>query len=453
MAGRMPLHARVMYASSSIGGEALTQSRNVLLAYFYVEETGVLSAFAVGAILTIARLLETVDDGLIGFWSDRTNSRFGRRIPFIVLATPFWALFAFLLFTPPQSSAAAAGAYLFVVVELYFLFSTLSGGPYEALLPEIAHDSDERVSIVGIRVYMGLAGGAVGLICGFLLVDAIGYAGMAATLAVLAVSFRYLGTAGAWPYASKTQEPAELGLREALSITFRNRYFLYFLPTFALFQLGFQVLLGSLPFLIKVAFDVDEVGRWGAGLSAVALATMLVTVPLMTRLSRRTSKRAAYRASLLGAVVLFPLLAFAGFVPGIPPEVQLVGAMVLVGLPVAGNYLFPAPLTADIIDYDELETGLRREATYYGAQNFVEKTTSALAPLVLGTLWALGRTADDPLGIRLVGPVAAALVLVGWLAFRRYDLPDDVPADVELRRRFERAAPPRPVASALERSP
>jgi GPH family glycoside/pentoside/hexuronide:cation symporter len=435
MAARMPLHSKLMYASSSIGGEALTQSRGLFLIYFYVEATDVLSAFAVGAILAAARLLETVDDGLIGFWSDRTHSRFGRRIPFIVLATPFWALFSVLLFTPPQSSAAAAGAYLFIVVELYFLSSTLSGGPYEALLPEIAADSDERVSIVGIRVYMGLAGGGLGLVLGFLLVDLIGYAGMAATFAVVAMSFRYLGVAGAWPYTSKTQEPADLSLREALSITFRNRHFLYFLPTFALFQLGFQLLLGVLPFLIKASFEIDKIGRWGAALTAVALATMLVTVPVMTRLSRRTSKRAAYRASLLGAVLLFPLLAFAGFLPGVPPEAQLVVAMVIVGLPIAGNYLFPAPLTADIIDYDALQTGLRREATYYGAQNFVEKTTTALQPLILGALLALGRTAEDPLGIRLVGPVAAGLVLIGWLAFRRYDLPDDVPGDAALRAR------------------
>jgi GPH family glycoside/pentoside/hexuronide:cation symporter len=385
--------------------------------------------------LTAARLLETVDDGLIGFWSDRTDSRFGRRIPFIVLATPFWALFSVLLFTPPQSSAAAAGAYLFIVVELYFLASTLSGGPYEALLPEIAPNSEERVSIVGIRVYCGLAGGALGTIVGFLLVDLVGYAAMVATLAVIAMSFRYLGVAGAWPYASKTQEPAELGLREALSVTFRNRYFLYFLPTFALFQLGFQLLLGSLPFLIKAAFDVQKVGRWGAALVAIALATMVFTVPVMTRHSRRTSKRAAYRVSLLGAILLFPLVAFAGFLPGIPAEAQLVVAMVVVGLPIAGNYLFPAPLTADIIDYDELRTGLRREATYYGAQNFVEKTTTALTPLILGGLWMLGRTAEDPLGIRLVGPVAAILVLIGWLAFRKYDLPDDVPGDKDLRAR------------------
>jgi len=299
---------------------------------------------------------------------------------------------------------------------------------------------ESRGGLSGTSAGGGLAGGGLGLVIGFLLVDTIGYAGMAATFGVIALSFRYLGVLGAWPYASKTQEPVELGLREALSITFRNRYFLYFLPTFALFQLGFQLLLGALPFLIEASFEIDEIGRWGAALTAVALATMLVTVPVMTRLSRRTSKRVAYRASLLGAVLLFPLLAFAGFLPGVPPEAQLVVAMVIVGLPIAGNYLFPAPLTADIIDYDGLRTGLRREATYYGAQNFVEKTTSALQPLILGALLALGQTAEDPLGIRLVGPVAAVLVLVGWLAFRSYDLPDDVPGDEELRARVSAEA-------------
>jgi GPH family glycoside/pentoside/hexuronide:cation symporter len=214
-----------------------------------------------------------------------------------------------------------------------------------------------------------------------------------------------------------------------LRATLANRYFLLFLPTFALFQLGFQVLLGSLPFLVEAALDVDEAGAWVAVLAAVAVGTMVVMIPLAGLLSRRTTKRHAYRISLVGAVVLFPLLAFAGFLPGVPVEAQLVAAMVVAGLPIAGNYLFPAPLTADVIDYDSLRTGMRREATYYGAQNFVEKTTSALAPLVLGILLELGRTADDPLGVRLVGPVAALLVLAGFLTFRGYDLPDDVLGD------------------------
>jgi GPH family glycoside/pentoside/hexuronide:cation symporter len=426
MTRTLPLRSKLMYASSSMGGEALTQSRGLWLLYFYTEATDLLSPFAVGAILTVARLVETVDDGLVGYWSDRVDSRLGRRLPFILAATPFWALFSILLFTPPESSAAAAGAYLFIVLELYFVASTLSGGPYEALLPEIAKSSDERVQITGMRVYFGAAGAGLGLIVSGLLVDSAGYVAMATLMAIVALTLRYTGAAGVWRHASRTQEPAEIGLREALRATLSNRYFLFFLPTFALFQLGFQILLGSLPFLVEAALEVEEAGRWVAALSAVAVGTMVVMIPVASRLTRRTTKRHAYRISLTAAALLFPFLVLAGFVPGIPVEAQLVVAMIVAGLPIAGNYLFPAPLTADIIDFDSLQTGLRREATYYGAQNFVEKTTSALAPLLLGALLALGHTADDPLGVRLVGPTAAVLVLVGLLCFRRYDLSDDV---------------------------
>ena len=435
----LPLRSKLMYASSSMGGEALTQSRSLWLLYFYTEATDLLSPFAVGAILTVARLVETVDDGLVGYWSDRVDTRLGRRLPFILVATPFWALFSVLLFTPPESSAAAAGAYLFIVLELYFVASTLSGGPYEALLPEISKSSGERVQITGMRVYFGAAGAGLGLVVSGLLVDSAGYVAMATLMAIVALALRYTGAAGVWRYASRTQEPAELGLREALRATFSNRYFLLFLPTFALFQLGFQMLLGSLPFLVEAALEVDKAGKWVAALAAVAVGTMVLMIPVASRLSRRTTKRHAYRISLTGAMILFPFLVLAGFLPGIPVEAQLVAAMVVAGLPIAGNYLFPAPLTADIIDFDSLQTGMRREATYYGAQNFVEKTTSALAPLLLGALLALGHTSDDPLGVRLVGPVAALLVFLGWLSFRRYDLPDDVLGET---------APPLPVPAA-----
>jgi Na+/melibiose symporter-like transporter len=140
------------------------------------------------------------------------------------------------------------------------------------------------------------------------------------------------------------------------------------------------------------------------------------------------------RAFVVTAVVVataivaavFPLLAFAGLLPGVPAAAQILVVMALAGLPVAGVYLFPATLTADIIDYDSLRTGFRREATYYQLHSFVEQIATSLAPAFLAGLLLLGDTAANPLGIRLVGPAAGLLVLVGYLAFRHYDLPDEV---------------------------
>lgn len=421
----LPRRTRLLYASASLGGEALSQSRAAWLVFFYNEERELLSLAVLGPLLFAARLLEAFDDALVGWWSDRTRSRLGRRLPFVLGATPFWALFAVLIFIPPSGSAAAA-LWLFVTIELMFLFSTLAAGPYEALLPEIARTSDERVRISGARVYFGAVGGLVGLAGGGLIVDYLGYRAMAIVMATILLVSRYVGLWGVWRVASRTQPPAMLSLRESLRASFANVHFRRFLPSFVLFQVALQLLLGTLPFYVEEILGREDEGTWVAVLTAVAIGVTLASVPVLARSARRSSKRRVFGRSMLLAAAVFPLLAVAGFVPGVPREVQIVAYMALAGLPIAGVFLFPAALTADIVDYDETQTSMRREATYYGAQNFVEKTATSVSPLLLALVLLLGDTAEDPLGLRLAGPLAGLIVLAGYLVFRRYELPDDV---------------------------
>ena len=429
----LPVRARLLYSVSSLGGEALNQSRAAWLLYYYAppEDSGLqplLPLGVIGVLLAILQVVGALDDALIGWWSDRTRSRLGRRLPFILAGTPLAAIFAVLIVTPPANAGTAATAvYLFVTMELYAIFATVSGGPYEALLPEIARSSRERVDLVGIRVFFGVAGAAIGLVASGPLVDHFGVRAMMIVMVAIAFGCRYLGMAGIWRHVDRHQPPANLSLRAALAATFRNTQFLAFLPTFVLFQTGLGMLTGVLPYYAKAVLRVDDEGTWVSILTAVAIASMLAAVPVFTRIARRRSKREAYGLAMLGAGLAFPLLFVAGFIPGIPRLPQVLAVMAIIGAPQAGVYLFPAALTADIADHDATQTGMRREATYFGVQNFVERTAGALSPLVLAGLLALGNTADDPLGIRLVGPVAALFVLAGHLVFRFYDLPDEIP--------------------------
>jgi GPH family glycoside/pentoside/hexuronide:cation symporter len=130
---------------------------------------------------------------------------------------------------------------------------------------------------------------------------------------------------------------------------------------------------------------------------------------------------------MLGAAVVFPALAFVGVVPGIPLAVQLIGIMLIAGPPLSGVYLFPDALTADIIDHDGVRTGQRREAMFYGSAQLVQQAAGSLGPFMLAGMLLLGDTRNAQLGLRLVGPVAGALVFAGWLVFRSYDLPDELP--------------------------
>ena len=124
-----------------------------------------------------------------------------------------------------------------------------------------------------------------------------------------------------------------------------------------------------------------------------------------------------------------PWLFFAGFVPGIPKLAQGLVMALAAGVPMAGVNLLPKAITADITDYDELLTGMRREGMFYATQNLFEKIGSSFSVLFLALVLLLGETSEDPLGIRMVGPVAGILAFLGFWLFRGYRLPSTVTAE------------------------
>jgi GPH family glycoside/pentoside/hexuronide:cation symporter len=431
----LPRRDALLYASSSFAGNVVTRVIAAWLFYFYVADqpdAGIprrVSVVAMGAVLTITSLIESFDDPLIGYWSDRTRSRWGRRIPFIALATPPWALFFFLLWTPPVASESAVNVvYLFTVLLMYHLFGTLSGGPAESLLPEIAPGNADRVFIVMAQVAFGTIGAAAALVGSGPIIDLLGFQTMAAIVAVLILVNRYLSLAGAWRHARRDVAPAQMNVVQAFTSTFRNDQFLCFLPTFVLFNMGVTLLTASLPFFVEAVIQAPagQVGTYTSLLAAVPVAAVPLALPVVYRLALRRGKAWVYSHAMLLGACFFPLLFFMGFVPGIPPMAQAIDFLFPAGLAMTGVFVFPNALMADVIDYDALRTGMRREAIYYGTQNVIEKIAVAMHAAILAGLLLVGGTAQNPTGIRLVGPIAGVSILAGYLIFRCYRLPDTV---------------------------
>jgi GPH family glycoside/pentoside/hexuronide:cation symporter len=138
------------------------------------------------------------------------------------------------------------------------------------------------------------------------------------------------------------------------------------------------------------------------------------------------SKRRLYGVCLVLSGLMFPLLGLVGvFVSGYLVLQGLILAFV-VGIPMAAVFLLPKALVADIADYDTLIRGEQREAMFYSTQNFFEKVTYALPPLLLSLVLQLGDSPENPLGIRLAPLLAGALALLGFVLWPRYRLPDTV---------------------------
>jgi Na+/melibiose symporter-like transporter len=290
----------------------------------------------------------------------------------------------------------------------------------------MAPTSDERMSLQAIKVYLGVLGTAIGLVGSDFLVHHAGFKAMALTIAAFSLVCQYVAIGGVWGRAKLSRIPADIGLREALGATFRNAPFRVLLPTVVLFALAFQMLQTDIPFYVHAVVGQHS---WLTSrvLLAAAIAAAIACVPLFIHIAERTSKRRAYRLSMLAAATAFPLLGLAGLLPGIPADAQIVAATVLIGAPIGAHFLFPIPLTADVIDDDSSKTMQRREATYLGTSSFVERTATSVAPLLIVLLRLLGDTRGDALGVRLVGPVGGLIILAAYLLFRGYDVPDDVP--------------------------
>lgn len=448
----IPAFNRFLYASASFGGNVLSRATGLWLVFFYSPPEDekdlptLVPRFTLAAILLAVGIQDAIDDPIIGYWSDRTRSRLGRRIPFVLLATPFYVLFFFLYFTPPgaEHSVFVNALYITVILLAQRLMGTLSGGPLEALLPEIAHSSAARVSIVAWQVVLGAVGAVVGLVATGFIKDALGFQVMAAVVAIIALVSRYIGLAGAWRYARTDVEPVRFGVIQSLRQAFRNDQFLYFLPTFVAFNLATTTLLAALPFfadsvilgdkesltvsLFGRSFELEE-GGVSSVLAGAAIIAVIIAIPIVYRLALRRGKAWVYSAAMITASLTFPPLFFMGLIPGLHPLLQSALFAALAGVAMAGVFAFPNAIMADVIDYDALRTGMRREALYYGAQNTAEKWVGSLSTGILAAVFLLGETADNPLGIRLIGPVAGVIAFLGFIYFRGYSLPDEVSAE------------------------
>ena len=188
-----------------------------------------------------------------------------------------------------------------------------------------------------------------------------------------------------------------------------------FLPTFVMFTTGVGLLQEWVPFFAVGVLLQDRDGAASSFLSMSVIAGVVVAGVVIWALfaAGRVTKRRIYGVCLVVSDLLFPLLGSVGLaLPG-GLLAQGLAFMFIAGMPMAAVFLLPKGLTADIADHDALMTGERREAMFYATQNFFEKVTCALPPLLLSLVLQLGDSAEDPLGIRLAPLLAGRVGAVG----------------------------------------
>ena len=253
----------------------------------------------------------------------------------------------------------------------------LPNAPYEAWLPEVAVTSDDRVSLSAWKSLFGVIGAALALVASPQLKDWLGFAGMALVLGAMTMLSYYLAVLGAAGRRAGGKH-SNLDLWVAIRATLANRPFLIFAASLVLFNLALNMLTQMMPYFV--------VSIMGQGTEQVSLYVGLffarhVGQPAGNGQARTTVDQAPCLPHVHGGCwrctsrcSSSPAISLA-FRPWPKDWCTLPWA----GVPIAGLFVFPNALLADVIDYDAQLTGQRREGMYFGVLSTINKL--ALAPL------------------------------------------------------------------------
>jgi len=147
---QVPLARKLAYAVCDIGVVGCLTTINVYLMFFYTD-VALLGVGLAGLVKGIGRLFDAVSDPVVGYFSDKTQTRWGRRRPWIVgAALPFGLSLVFLFRPPETNDQQILFAYFLVAYLATYAFLTMILLPYAALGAELSSDYQERTQIVSL---------------------------------------------------------------------------------------------------------------------------------------------------------------------------------------------------------------------------------------------------------------------------------------------------------------
>lgn len=434
--------ARVLFASGTIGNGLLPGFLVAWQLYYFAPpaDSGrpiLVPALIIGWVNLIGQIVHSLADWAIGYASDRTRTRWGRRIPWIAVSAPICTVAFMALWWPPAATVGWMNiAWLAGIRSVMWIAYTAAVGPYCSLLPEVTEPGSERTRVGAFMAFFEVLGTVLASVVAGQLIDSHehgghfagihftdGYKYTAAVLSAISLTSMWISIAVVKEKPHDATKEVPYGPVQSLAETLKNPAFRPYALAFVAFRVGLNAIITVMPFQADVILHLDHPEAAAGNLQGVIVLGSIPFFVLIDRLVPRIGKR---RVMLWGFFGFAAVMASAGMIGRFPLGSPLVQAYVVYGLctfPVATLFMLPRPIMADIIDLDARRTGYRREGIYNGAEGLLTKFAEGLGPFLAAWLLDhLGKTSADPTGVMLTAPIAGAICLIGWLLFLRYPI-------------------------------
>lgn len=374
------IKTRIMYSLMSLGVATPAEAVAGVIA-FYIVDVKNLPTEWFAAFWFFYTIYNALNNPALGYLSDRTRSRWGRRIPYVLFGgLPYAVAFALLFTAPfdgrdnPVGLLIYFGAAIVVWEGLYTAFAT----GYYGLLPEMFGNYGERTDVAAKMNIFQTVALVLGAALPPLLADILGWSGMATVLAVISVIAIYTGYPALFERADLKTDTS-FPFMQALKYTFANRSYLTAAgaQTMRFFATG--SLQTGILFYLKYSLKVDE-GLATVILGIAFLVAMFSLYPWRNWVANKLDSRRTLM--LANAVMIFGIVPM-GFSPNI--NFTYVAAAVL-GVGLGGLILIGDVIIAEVIDEDEVKTGHQRAGMYFGMSGFLITLSGLLVSSVFGLL-------------------------------------------------------------------
>jgi len=437
---KLKLKYIIYYSMGQLGWSTLSGLINVYLVWFYLppKEAGLTIYIPQGNIigfLTIiglitmgGRLFDAITDPWIANASDKSKSKYGRRISFMMKSSVPFAFFTFLVFYSPIGELSHINiAFLVFSLFAFYLFYTMYVTPYFALLTELGKNDSDRINLstaISVTFFIGTALAFFApSIWGQLIENGIDrvFAIRLTILILSSISLIFLlipvFTIDEKKYSDN--KPSAQNVFESAKSTFKNKNFLMFTISDLMYFTALTVFQTGLIYYTTVLLQLPE-ALMGI-LNMVLVICSFIYYPFINILAKKLGKKKLLVFAFINLTICYTYVFFLGkdYIP-LSNIVQAYFLVILTALPMAIFGILPNVVVADIAEEDSKKTGQKNEAMFFGVRTFMSKIGQMLAMLLFSSLIILGKDVGNDLGIRLTAPASVLVCLIGLIFFMKY---------------------------------
>ena len=437
---RLPVSTQVLYGvgvSYAIVDQIFAQ----WVLYFYLppENSGlkpIMSPLFISLAFALSRFVDMISDPVVGYISDKTSTRWGRRIPYIAVGILPLVLSTMAFFYPPMGSERSSFLYLTVVGSIFFVFYTIVGAPYNALIPEIGNTAEERLNLSTWQSIFRLIYTAIAMIIPGLLIKTIGkgdtLVGTRGMIMVLCGICLLGGLITVFTVKEKEYsngQISETNFKDTMKIAFKSKPFIYYLLGLLFFFIGFNNLRAIMNYY------VEDIMGYGKGAITIASVILFGTAAAFFYPTNKISKKYGYRKVMLCCLILLTIFTIMLFFLGKIFPVQFGFVLfALLGMPIAGAaFIFPPAMLSEISSRMSKESGSRIEGTCFGIQGFFLKMAFMVSIMILPVILVAGGDGsiidaiiEKPTGVEKTGIYYTSLVsalsfMVSFIFYYKYE--------------------------------